>query len=107
MKSANPTQTDLFTAEEAKRAGIAEVLGHTKMSWQFAMLHAATQLVKEGKTFTSEDLTDLVGMPPNHPSAVGAVIGGIVRQLGLKSCGRVNGKHPKSHAAKLEVWGKK
>lgn len=84
---------------------IPEIIGHTKMSWYFEMFAVAERLVKEGKTFTSEDLTEIVGMPKSS-GEVGAVMGGIVRKLKLKSHGRVASKVKSSHGAKLEVWGK-
>lgn len=83
-----------------------EIVGHTKVSWYFTALTAAERIVREGGTFTSEELVAIVGMPPGHHNTVGSTVGAIARKLGLKSHGREFMKQKAKHRGKLERWGR-
>ena len=97
---------DLFpqTGKELRDAGAQTVIAHSG-EWKHVAYAAILQLrMKEGG-FTSEDLTEKVGMPPNHPNAVGAVILRASRDGSIIWTGRVvSSKRPTCHAALLKVW---
>lgn len=107
MKSAVPTKAEKRRkSKDIIKIEDVEIMGHTKVSWAFAMLAAAEDLLREEGQFTSEILVKRAGPPPNHPSEVGAVTAGIAKKLGLKSLGTAKNNNKQSHGGKLTIWGK-
>ena len=78
--------------------------------WRILAEEALTKLAVSAKTFTSEDLTDLAGLPREEPgmnrnNAVGAIF------LAAQEAGRIMktgtrrpSRNVRSHGAQLEVW---
>lgn len=76
--------------------------------WATAAKHAIWELASSGRPFTSEDVTNLVGLPndsrANRNNAVGAIIQGVARQYGLKRVDMTKARNPQSHGRLLTVW---
>jgi hypothetical protein len=101
----NRKQLDLFgNGDEAKQRGIDRVLIHTPDAYKLAFAGSVVSK-PHGFRLTSEDVIDEVGMPPNHPNAVGANMNALVRRGYLRATHtQVKAERTRSHSAKLEVW---
>lgn len=63
------------------------------------------QLARTRKTpFTSEDVTNKVGYPPNHPNAIGALMGRSATDLGLVRVGEVAATRPNQKGARISAY---
>lgn len=70
-----------FEGEDAVR-------GNTPLAYRAAFYGAVRDLLNEGTLqLTSEEVRARVGMPPNHPSAVGALMAAAAKFYGLKRVG--------------------
>lgn len=63
-----------------KDEGSAQVLSKTPEEYQRAFAEVFEEFILSGNGFTSEHVTERVGMPPNHPNAVGALFSSLVKQ---------------------------
>ena len=61
------------TGIDLKEAGIRTVTSNTPEGYREAFDRVLDELASTGLEFTSEDVTSVVGQPPNHPNAVGAI----------------------------------
>ena len=77
-------------------------------TWADSAKHALTELVGAGRPFTSEDLTDLAGLPgesrANGNNAVGAFIQSHASLFGLRRVGMERARNPQAHGRLLQVW---
>jgi hypothetical protein len=86
-----------------RSTGEAVVLSHTPEAYRQAYIQTVGQLLDGGlKEITSEEVRGIIGMPPNHPSAVGALMNVAAKYWGLRKIGsrRAVGRH--QHL--LTVW---
>ena len=78
--------------------------------WQQAARHALWELANSGKPFTSEDVTDLVGLPDPSSTAngannqIGLLIQRHARQYGIRRWDLKPAKNPQAHGRQLTVW---
>lgn len=77
--------------------------------WTVSARSALRTLADSGRRFTSEDLTDMVGLPSgdvgtNRNNAVGAVMSWAVRTGLVVSVGQTKSTRARSNAAKLSVY---
>lgn len=104
MQRQNDGQTTMFpTGEQLKREGIALVSEHTPNTWKVAFRDWVMEL-PVGTVFTSEDVTRVVGQPPNHPNAVGAQINALARRGEIVLQGYVKAKRNNQHATRIGLW---
>lgn len=99
--------------EERERSGrelrdeaFSRVLSNTPEDYKRAFADAVARF-PAGRTFTVEDVTEVVGRPPEgtHYNAVGAIVSGLARRGFMVSTGRmVNAARPGMHATKLAEW---
>src|SRR5215472_4801449 len=99
----------MTTGDDLKAEGIARAQKHAHAVWKANYVAALNRLLYSGKSFTSEDAIAIAGMPPGHPSAVGAMISGFCkRHLGdrgdMEIMRRVKSKRLKSHSAWIDVY---
>lgn len=91
--------------EHLRDAGMAQVLDHTPEEYKAAFTRVYNRLVDRGRPFTSEDVVELVGLPPGHVNGVGALMSGLLRpdlRSGrVKYLGHIKGTNPKSHASRI------
>ena len=76
--------------------------------WNSAAKHALWELAGSGRPFTSEDLTDIVGLPndsrPNGNNGVGAFINAHAKRYGLRRTDMAKARNPQAHGRLLAVW---
>lgn len=63
----------------------------------------AKELIESGVEFTSDDITEVVGMPPN-PNAVGGIMAGLVRQYGLETVRLSQMRRPEANRRLTRVY---
>jgi hypothetical protein len=81
------------------------VRSHTPSEYQDAFEAAVAEFVSKGQDFTSEDVTAIVGMPPNNPNAVGALTRSSAIRYGCVKVSRTKATRPGQHASEIAVWG--
>ena len=95
------------TRGEARTSSPAPVAG---MDWQTAAKNAIWELAGSGKPFTSEDVTDLVGLPdathkPNGANnSVGLLLQSVSKRFGLRRVDMTKARNPQSNGRLLTVW---
>lgn len=106
---------DRGIAQDAIAAGLADAQRgmaqalDAKQEWA---LHAKTvlrQLCRTGRPFTSEDLTDVVGLPTgttatNRNNAVGAIINAYAKTGMIMRVGDRPARNRSSHGHRIAVW---
>lgn len=102
------TYTQATTGTERREAG-EQIAMAAAGSWTLAAHEAMRTLAASGRTFTSEDLTDMVGLPSgdvgtNRNNAVGAVVSWAVRTGLVVAVGQTKSTRARSNAAKLSVY---
>ena len=75
--------THTATGQELKDAGCAQVLEHTPEAWVASFEQQAAALLKANGSFTAEEVVTMIGQPPNHTNAIGAVCRTFVKRNGL------------------------
>jgi len=95
--------------ERRKIIGMAHALDGAALDWR-ERADRWVETLPPGATFTSEDLTDAVGLPvgqvgTNKNNAVGAVISAYARTGLIHDSGTwIKSSRASSHAAKVSVW---
>lgn len=92
-----------------RRAGqVATMERNLGTDWHTNATNALVELAGSGRPFTSEDLTDIVGLPgairANGNNAVGAFIQTAAKRLGLRRIGLERARNPQAHGRSLAVW---
>jgi hypothetical protein len=97
---------DLFRAMREREAGIARVLAADRGEYADAQLSAIHALVRRGENFTSDDVRELAGDPPEgvHYNVAGAVMNraakaGLIVMVGFATSSRVMG-----HGNTVRIW---
>lgn len=99
-----------MTGTEAKREGMARALQPQELvRWREQFREAVTMWAERGVPFTSEDITDTIGLPrgiaQNKNNAVGAMMNGMaVRGIIRKTGRRVQSTRSHSHAREILEW---
>lgn len=98
------------TGKTLKEEGMAQAREAGDVQrWRVAFGEAVTMLARRGEPFTSEDVTEIVGLPretkQNRNSAVGAMMNGYASRGIIRKTGRrVQSRHPQSHAREILEW---
>lgn len=100
----DPPGDDSMNGEGRKREGQGRVLYHTEEGYKAAFKEHVRGL-PEGERFIAEDVTDVVGMPPGHHSAIGALMtacgkAGLIRHTG----GLAKARRASRNAGESRVW---
>lgn len=80
------------------------------LDWESRAKHAIWDLAASGKPFTSEDVTDMAGLPdpssrPNGANnSVGALINRVAKTYGLRRVDMAKARNPQAHGRLLTVW---
>lgn len=97
--------------QKAKEEGMALALSPDPLTeWKAAFRSTVTTWAGQGKRFTSEDVTDYIGLPSgakgmNANNAVGAMMNALARKgIIRKTYHREPSRRPSSHGAELVVW---
>lgn len=104
--------TDAHRCAICRRNGLAQLPTTTTavMDWDTAARHAIIELAGSGRMFTSEDVTDICGLPnastANANNRVGALVQAQARRLGLRRVGWEKARNPQANGRLLAVWRK-
>ena len=95
-----------LTGEQLKRSNLRSVFRHTP-DWYRDAFRAAVEGFQRGKTFTVEDVREIVGDPPNIVSSncMGSLMVMVAKKKLAKKTGYyVKAKRPKMNATELACW---
>ena len=95
--------THTQSGQELKDAGCAQVLEHTPEAWVADFEQQAAALLKTNGSFTAEEVVTLIGQPPNHTNAIGAVCRTFVKRNGLTGSYEP-AKSPTAHGRIITRW---
>lgn len=87
--------------------GMELVKSHTPLSYRDQFERVLKALAASGDEFTSEDVTAVVGQPPNHPNTVGALFNAAARRGLITKRGYRKSVRPRSHCHCIAVWAGK
>lgn len=80
------------------------------LDWSTRAKNAIWELAGSGRSFTSEDVTDLAGLPDptNRPNgannSVGTLLQSVAKRYGLRRVDMVKARNPQAHGRLLTVW---
>lgn len=80
------------------------------LDWHTRAKNAIWELAGQGRPFTSEDITDLVGLPDptNRPNgannSVGLLLNQVAKRYGLRRVNMTKARNPQSNGRLLTVW---
>jgi len=95
--------THTASGKELKDAGCAQVLEHTPEAWVVSFEQQAAALLKANGSFTAEEVVTMIGQPPNHTNAIGAVCRTFVKRNGLTGSYEP-AKSPTAHGRIITRW---
>ncbi len=101
---------DLFLGEKLKDEGQQRALFAQDVDgWKQSFWDELIKWAVSGERFTSEDITEVVGLPrkeigKDRNNAVGAMMSGAAKKGVIVKDGRRSAKRPSQHAAELTVW---
>jgi hypothetical protein len=104
MKNRSHPELD-FSGRSAKDAGISLVLSHTPTSYMDSVVETIRSM-PSGLIFTSEDVRDSCGDPPNHINAIGASINRCIKFGLMKRVGFQKAERTKAHARIIAIYEK-
>jgi hypothetical protein len=86
-------------------AGMTAALGRAK-SWVDAARVVIAWRARKGDPFTSEDVTAVVGQPPEgcSPNAVGAVMNAAAKAGQIRRVGDAQARRRNQHATRIGLW---
>ena len=94
------------TGEEMKDAGQEQAITHSSDTYRKHF----TRWIEDqprGTEYTSENITATIGMPPGHPSVVGALMTAAAKRDLHVKVGYAKAKRVNQHAAMLTLWSRK
>ncbi len=97
-------EAQLELGERLKEAGQKTVLERAGEEYARRFEAAALELLARHNCVTSDAVVALIGMPPNHPNAVGAAMRSVASRNGLKVEGYIKSTRPSCHAAVVAKW---
>lgn len=98
-----PTLDFSARGRELKDKGIAQVDSHTPEDYK-EEFKAKVLSLPFGRLFTSDDIIELVGMPPNHVNSIGALMHGLSKRNFIRHSSYTTSKRESRHAAVIRVW---
>ncbi len=87
-----------------KEKGCSKVMDNTPDDWKEAALAIIKAMASSGMTFHAEDVRGLVGDPPNHPNAFGAVFNVAAKTGLIIRIGDVMAKRDNAHARRISLY---
>jgi hypothetical protein len=87
-----------------KEKGCSKVMDNTPDDWKDAALAIIKAMASSGMTFHAEDVRGLVGDPPNHPNAFGAVFNAAAKTGLIIRIGDVMAKRDNAHARRISLY---
>lgn len=103
-------QEHVGTGEQRRDTGMAQVISSTPEEYRQAFTAEYYRVMNSGQPFTSEDITRVVGMPPNHQNAVGAIFGSLnsalVKEGRVQYLRHVKAERANQNATKIGLYQK-
>ena len=95
-----------MTCEQLKEQGTQLALDHADDLWLKLFQSTGKELARSGAEFTSEDIVDFIGLPPNESNhnAVGAAMKSLCQLLKLTRIGFRASNRPESRARMIAIW---
>jgi hypothetical protein len=87
-----------------KEKGCSKVIDNTPDDWKDAALAIIKAMASSGMTFHAEDVRGLVGDPPNHPNAFGALFNAATKTGLIIRIGDVIAKRDNAHARRISLY---
>jgi hypothetical protein len=87
-----------------KEKGCSKVIDNTPDDWKDAALAIIKAMASSGMTFHAEDVRGLVGDPPNHPNAFGAIFNVAAKTGLIIRIGDVMAKRDNAHARRISLY---
>jgi hypothetical protein len=87
-----------------KEKGCSKVMDNTPDDWKEAALAIIKAMASSGMTFHAEDVRGLVGDPPNHPNAFGAIFNVAAKTGLIIRIGDVMAKRDNAHARRISLY---
>lgn len=101
-------ETDTTPSAELRREiGLQQAENHANELYKADFYGVGLSILNLNGSVTSEEITAQIGLPPGHPSAVGACMSAFVRHHKLVVQRYEKGTRPQSHAAILARWMRK
>ena len=85
-------------------AGVEQVIRNTPDDYRSSFRKVLGAMAADGRQFTSEDVTAVVGLPPNNHNTVGALFLGAAKKGIIRKCGYRQSVRPERHAAVIALW---
>lgn len=89
--------------EQLKHDGMELVKKHTPEQWKELFRIEAKRRLECFGSVTSEEVIEVIGMPPGHPSCIGALMHAFAKEHKL-SCTYEKSRKPRSHRAIIGRW---
>jgi hypothetical protein len=89
---------------QLKERGCAKVSENTPDKWRNEALNIITAMASSGLSFHAEDVRSLVGDPPNHPNAFGAIFNTASKAKLIVRIGDVLAKRNNAHARRISLY---
>lgn len=103
-KTTGPPQVQPKNGETRKREGIEQANVQVDGDWAENFDLVLRELAESGLPFTSQQITAKVGLPPGHPSAIGARINLAARQGLITDVGVTKSRRDNRHASRVTIW---
>ena len=92
-----------------ERDNLTQLALDAKQEWKEAADKVIQYYIRRNKPFTSEDITDQIGLPAgstkmNKNNAVGAIILKYSKSRRIYQCGTRPARNKSSHGHELKVW---
>ena len=87
-----------------KEAGCAKVIDNTPDDWQEATMAIIKAMASSGMTFHAEDVRKLVGDPPNHPNAFGAMFNAAMKLKLIVRVGDIMATRDNARARRISLY---
>lgn len=95
----------LAAGQAAADAGSAVALNAAEQ-WKVVANEALDELIATGEEFTADDIAERVGVPEDHPNAMGGLFSAASKQRRIQPVGMKKVTRPISHARRVLVWKK-
>lgn len=96
---------DLAAGQAAADAGSALALDAAE-HWKIVANEVLDELIEKGEEFTADDIADRVGIPADHPNAMGGLFSAASKQLRIVPVRTTKATRKESHARRVCVWKK-
>lgn len=97
---------DIVEARAKRDEALSQVALNANAIWRQRFAEVVRGYTDQGLTFTSEDVTAVVGLPPaGSPNAVGAMTRACAIRNGYRKVGRKQATRVNQHATEIAIWG--